>query len=127
MNPETLATAIRIGNPASWQKAEAARDESNGMINFVTERPTKPLYYHLIPNHVSALGEENITAGLTVDKPDYIIILSYPGNRVYGKGDLCQDWGKKICRFIDDNYVLENPKENIILNKKEVLFYKKKI
>ena len=37
MNPETLATAIRIGNPASWQKAEAARDESNGMINFVTD------------------------------------------------------------------------------------------
>lgn len=37
MNPETLATAIRIGNPASWKKAEAARDESNGMINFVTD------------------------------------------------------------------------------------------
>jgi len=37
LNPETLATAIRIGNPASWQKAEAARDESNGMINFVTD------------------------------------------------------------------------------------------
>ena len=35
--PETLATAIRIGNPASWQFAEAARDESNGMINFVTD------------------------------------------------------------------------------------------
>ena len=35
--PETLATAIRIGNPASWQKAEAARDESKGMINFVTD------------------------------------------------------------------------------------------
>lgn len=37
MNPETLATAIRIGNPASWKFAEAARDESNGMINFVTD------------------------------------------------------------------------------------------
>lgn len=37
MHPETLATAIRIGNPASWKQAEAARDESNGMINFVTE------------------------------------------------------------------------------------------
>ena len=37
MNPETLATAIRIGNPASWEKAETARDESNGMINFVTD------------------------------------------------------------------------------------------
>ena len=35
--PETLATAIRIGNPASWKFAEQARDESNGMINFVTD------------------------------------------------------------------------------------------
>ena len=37
LNPETIATAIRIGNPASWKKAEAARDESNGMINFVND------------------------------------------------------------------------------------------
>lgn len=37
MNPETLATAIRIGNPASWEKAEAARDESGGVIDSVTD------------------------------------------------------------------------------------------
>ena len=37
MNPETLATAIRIGNPASWKFAEQARDESGGMINYVTD------------------------------------------------------------------------------------------
>jgi threonine synthase len=37
LNPETLATAIRIGNPASWKQAEAARDESEGMINSVTD------------------------------------------------------------------------------------------
>lgn len=37
LKPETLATAIRIGNPASWKQAEAARDESNGMINAVTD------------------------------------------------------------------------------------------
>ncbi len=36
-NPETLATAIRIGNPASWKQAEAARDESKGIINFVSD------------------------------------------------------------------------------------------
>lgn len=35
--PETIATAIRIGNPASWKYAEAARDESNGIINMVTD------------------------------------------------------------------------------------------
>jgi threonine synthase len=36
--PETIATAIRIGNPASWQKAVAARDESGGAIDMVTDK-----------------------------------------------------------------------------------------
>ena len=35
--PETVATAIRIGNPASWEFAEAARDESSGVIESVTD------------------------------------------------------------------------------------------
>jgi threonine synthase len=35
--PKTIATAIRIGNPASWQKAVAARDESGGIIDYVTD------------------------------------------------------------------------------------------
>jgi threonine synthase len=35
--PETVATAIRIGNPVSWKKAEAARDESGGDIDMVTD------------------------------------------------------------------------------------------
>lgn len=35
--PETIATAIRIGNPASWKQAEAARDESKGVIDCVTD------------------------------------------------------------------------------------------
>jgi threonine synthase len=35
--PETIATAIRIGNPASWDGAIAARDESDGRIEAVTD------------------------------------------------------------------------------------------
>ena len=35
--PETVATAIRIGNPASWEKAEAARNESGGIIDMVSD------------------------------------------------------------------------------------------
>ncbi|MBI4684967.1 MAG: threonine synthase [Nitrospirae bacterium] len=35
--PETIATAIRIGNPASWKAAVAARDESGGRIEAVTD------------------------------------------------------------------------------------------
>lgn len=36
-HPETIATAIRIGNPASWDSAIAARDESGGAIGAVTD------------------------------------------------------------------------------------------
>ncbi|SDQ51731.1 threonine synthase [Carnobacterium viridans] len=36
-SPETIATAIRIGNPASWELAENARDESKGKIDSVTD------------------------------------------------------------------------------------------
>jgi len=35
--PETVATAIRIGNPASWKQAENARDESGGLIDMVSD------------------------------------------------------------------------------------------
>ncbi len=35
--PETIASAIRIGNPASWQKAVQARDESGGVIDMVSD------------------------------------------------------------------------------------------
>lgn len=36
--PRTIATAIRIGNPASWKKAEEARDESKGVIDTVSDK-----------------------------------------------------------------------------------------
>ncbi|MEO5981046.1 MAG: threonine synthase [Pedococcus sp.] len=35
--PDTIATAIRIGNPASWKQAEQARDDSGGRIESVTD------------------------------------------------------------------------------------------
>ena len=36
-DPETIATAIRIGNPASWKYAQTALDESNGKIDMVSD------------------------------------------------------------------------------------------
>lgn len=42
--PETIATAIRIGNPASWQQAEAARDESGGLIDMVSDEQILSAY-----------------------------------------------------------------------------------
>ncbi|KHO61720.1 MULTISPECIES: threonine synthase [Thermoanaerobacter] len=43
-NPDTIATAIRIGNPASWEKAVAARDESGGLIDKVTDEEILEAY-----------------------------------------------------------------------------------
>jgi threonine synthase len=42
--PKTIATAIRIGNPASWQKAVAARDDSGGIIDSVTDEEIMNAY-----------------------------------------------------------------------------------
>jgi threonine synthase len=44
LNPETVATAIRIGNPASWQGAVAAANESQGQINYVTDEEILDAY-----------------------------------------------------------------------------------
>ena len=42
--PRTFATAIRIGNPASWRTAEEARDQSNGVIGMVTDHRIREAY-----------------------------------------------------------------------------------
>ncbi|MBW8483924.1 threonine synthase [Actinomadura parmotrematis] len=44
LKPRTIATAIRIGNPASWDLAIAARDESGGAIDSVTDRQILAAY-----------------------------------------------------------------------------------
>jgi threonine synthase len=47
LHPETIATAIRIGNPASWAGAVAARDESGGHIGAVTDEQILEAYRFL--------------------------------------------------------------------------------
>jgi len=42
--PQTIATAIRIGNPASWSGATSARDESDGVIDAVTDEEILEAY-----------------------------------------------------------------------------------
>jgi threonine synthase len=46
-NPETIATAIRIGNPASWKTALEARDQSKGLIDAVTDEEILHAYHQL--------------------------------------------------------------------------------
>lgn len=64
--PSTIATAIRIGNPASWTKAEDARDASKGLIEAVTDREILAAY-RLLAREVGVfveLGSAASVAGL---------------------------------------------------------------
>lgn len=49
-NPETVGTAIRIGNPASWKQAVNARDESKGTIDEVTDEEMIEAYQWIAAN-----------------------------------------------------------------------------
>jgi threonine synthase len=62
-HPETIATAIRIGNPASWKKAEAARDESSGLIDMVSDAEILKAY-QLIASKVGLFIEPASAASL---------------------------------------------------------------
>jgi len=62
-NPETIATAIRIGNPASWQQAVEARDMSGGVIDSVTDREILAAY-RLIAAKEGIFVEPSSAAGL---------------------------------------------------------------
>ena len=61
--PRTVATAIRIGNPASWQKAVAARNESGGVIDRVTDEEIMNAY-RLMATREGIFGEPASGASL---------------------------------------------------------------
>jgi threonine synthase len=63
LNPVTVATAIRIGNPASWRLAEAARDESGGRIDAVTDDQILAAY-RLLAREEGVFGEPASAAGV---------------------------------------------------------------
>lgn len=62
-NPQTIATAIRIGNPASWQKAVAARDESGGIIDMVSDEEIMSAH-HLMAARAGIFSEPASAASL---------------------------------------------------------------
>jgi threonine synthase len=62
-SPETVATAIRIGSPASWQLAEEARDSSGGLIDSVTDEQILAAY-HLLAEREGVFGEPASAAGV---------------------------------------------------------------
>jgi threonine synthase len=73
--PETIATAIRIGNPASWDKALEARDSSGGTIRSVTDQQILAAYELLARAEgvFVELGSAASVAGLLLSAADGVI------------------------------------------------------
>jgi threonine synthase len=75
LEPSTIATAIRIGNPASWTKAVDARDESGGVIRAVTDREILSAY-RFLARQVGIfveLGSAASVAGLLAASADGLV------------------------------------------------------
>ncbi len=79
-NPETIATAIRIGNPASWKQAVQARDESKGLIDKVTDKEILKAY-HLVASLDGYFCEPASAASIAG-------ILKLAKNKFFKKGDV---------------------------------------
>jgi len=86
--PETVATAIRIGNPASWSMAIAARDESGGRIDAVTDEEILAAYRDIATmagvfcepsSAASVAGVRKLAAAGDLD-PDALVVCVLTGN-----------------------------------------------
>jgi len=105
-HPETLATAIRIGNPASWQQAVAARDESGGVIEAVTDDEILAAY-RLLAASEGLFCEPASAAGVAG-----IIKRHAAGHVDAGQTIVCTLTGNGLK---DPQWALENAREPVII------------
>ena len=93
--PQTIATAIRIGNPASWQQALDAREESGGDIQAVTDRQILSAY-RLLAQKEGVFVEPASAASVAGLLQAHANGLIAPGERVVctvtGNGLKDPDW-----------------------------------
>ncbi len=86
--PETIATAIRIGNPATWSGAVAARDESRGSIDAVTDDEILAAYRSLAelegvfcePSSAASVAGVTKLAATGKLEPDALVVCVLTGN-----------------------------------------------
>lgn len=82
-HPETVATAIRIGNPASWQDAIAARDQSGGSISAVSDEEILAAY-HLLAEEEGIFAEPASAASVAG-----LLKVAAAGGDLEGKTVVC--------------------------------------
>jgi threonine synthase len=86
VKPETVASAIRVGNPASWQLAVAARDESGGMIEIVTDEQILAAQKELSSREglfvepASAAGVAGLVAASGRIEPGQVVAVTVTGH-----------------------------------------------
>ena len=97
--PETIATAIRIGNPASWKLAENARDESGGFIGMVSDEEIMAAH-SLMATKAGVFGEPASAAPLAG-----LLKLSRKGMDFSSKKIVCVVTGNGLK---DSDVVLKN-------------------
>jgi threonine synthase len=97
--PKTIASAIRIGNPASWYKAVAARDESRGIIDMVSDKEIMAAY-RLMATKAGIFGEPASAAPLAG-----LLKLTREGVNFSGKRIVCVVTGNGLK---DTDFVLKN-------------------
>ena len=105
-NPDTIATAIRIGNPASWQQAEAARDESGGLIDSVTDEEILSAY-RLLAGKEGLFCEPASAAGVAG-----ILKMAQAGQLDRGQVIVCTLTGNGLK---DPQWALEGASDPIVL------------
>jgi threonine synthase len=88
LDPATIATAIRIGNPASWQLAVTARDESGGLFAAVSDDQILDAY-RLLSLREAVFGEPASAAGVAgllqsaragLIEPGSVVVCTITGN-----------------------------------------------
>lgn len=83
------------------------------MVNFLTNRPSKSIYYNITMPYIQTFGEDKIVSDIKKDPPDYIIINNRDSVD-YGYKFLCADYGQKICKYVRSNYTLETDNSGIL-------------
>lgn len=121
-NPETVATAIRIGNPASWKYAEQAAHESKGKIDFVTDEEIL-LAYQWIARTEGVFAEPASCASIAGIQKDVERGLIPKGSKVVAvlTGNGLKDPNTAIDVSTIEPIVLPNDKQAVLDHLKKVV------
>ncbi len=100
-----------IDKLADYTKANIKPDKTilmlpeGPIINIMTQNPSHPRFYSLIPHMTESFGEDNVVTELCKNKPDYIFVNNLP-NIPYKANEFGKKYMLKLYNFVDDNYDL---------------------